>query len=130
MKYSQIYIFCRSLPQQESQNLNLLKKCDFKNMKFPVKIRVIHKIGKKNSIGISVFGYKNKEKYLIYVSKKYYVEKNIELLLIGEEGKMKHETGGVEIEEFVGLKPKMYSFLVDNYEHKRLKMWIKMLLQQ
>ena len=27
-------------------------------------------------------------------------------------GKMKDETGGVAIEEFVRLKPKMYSFLV------------------
>ena len=26
-------------------------------------------------------------------------------------GKMKNETGGVAIDEFVGLKPKMYSFL-------------------
>ena len=34
-------------------------------------------------------------------------------------GKMKDETGGVAIEEFVGLKPKMYSFLVDNSEHKK-----------
>ena len=31
---------------------------------------------------------------------------------------MKNETGSVAIEEFVGLKPKMYSFLVDNREHK------------
>ena len=29
-------------------------------------------------------------------------------------GKMKDETGGDAIEEYVGLKPKMYSFLVDN----------------
>ena len=29
-------------------------------------------------------------------------------------GKMKDETGGVAIEELVGLKPKMYSFLVEN----------------
>ena len=29
-------------------------------------------------------------------------------------GKMKNETGGVTIEEFVGLQPKMYSFLVDD----------------
>ena len=42
-------------------------------------------------------------------------------------GKMKDETGGVTIEEFVGFKPKMYLFLVDNSEHK--KAWIKMLLQ-
>ena len=34
---------------------------------------------------------------------------------------MKDETLGVAIEEFVGLKPKMYSFLVDNDEHKKAK---------
>ena len=33
-------------------------------------------------------------------------------------GKMKDETRGVAIEELVGMKPKMYSFLVDNNEHK------------
>ena len=36
-------------------------------------------------------------------------------------GKMKHETRGVAIEEFVQLKPKMYSFLVDNSEPKKAK---------
>ena len=36
-------------------------------------------------------------------------------------GKMKDETGGVLVEEFVGLKPKKYSFLVDNNEHKKAK---------
>ena len=36
--------------------------------------------------------------------------------------KMKDETAGVMIEEFVGLKPKIYSFLVDeNSEHKKAK---------
>ena len=46
-------------------------------------------------------------------------------------GKMKDETGGVANQEFVGLKPKMYSFLVDdNKEHKKQKVWIEMLLQQ
>ena len=49
---------------------------DFKDIKFPVKVWDIHKIGIKNSIGIRVFGYKNKEKYPIY-----------DMLLIGEEGK-------------------------------------------
>ena len=34
-----------------------------------------------NSIGISVFGYKNKEKHSIYVSKKCYKEKHILLLI-------------------------------------------------
>ena len=36
-------------------------------------------------------------------------------------GKMKDETGAIAIEEFVALKPKMYSFLVDNTEHKKAK---------
>ena len=35
---------------------------------------------------------------------------------------MKDERAGVAIEEFVGSKPKMYSYLVnDNSEHKRAK---------
>ena len=38
----------------------------------------------KISIGISVFGYENKEKYPIYVSKKCCKEKHVDLLLIGE----------------------------------------------
>ena len=33
-------------------------------------------------------------------------------------GRMKDETGGVAIKEFVGFKLKMYSFLVDNSELK------------
>ena len=48
---------------------------------------------------------------------KYYNDSN---KLVTE--KMKNETGGVAIQEFVGLKPKMYSFLVDdNSEHKKQK---------
>ena len=35
--------------------------------------------------------------------------------------KMKVETRRVAIEEFVGLKPNMYSFLVENREHKKAK---------
>ena len=31
---------------------------------------------------------------------------------------MKDETGGIAIQEFVGLKQKMYLFLVVNSEHK------------
>ena len=35
-------------------------------------------------------------------------------------GKMKDETGGVALEDFVGLRTKTYSFLVDdNSEHKK-----------
>ena len=34
---------------------------------------------------------------------------------------MKDETAGIEIKEFSGLKPKMYSYLVGNSEHKKAK---------
>ena len=34
---------------------------------------------------------------------------------------MKDETGGFANEELVGLKPKMYSFLVGNSDHKKAK---------
>ena len=54
------------------------KKLDFKDIKFPVKI------------GISVFGYENKEKHSIYISKKCCEEKHVDLLLIGEEGKRQY----------------------------------------
>ena len=43
---------------------DLAKKLDFKDIKFPVEVRDIHKIEKKNSIGISVFGYENKKKLM------------------------------------------------------------------
>ena len=50
-----------------------------------------------------------------YLTKSKYLNK----LVIG---KMKDETDSVVMEEFVGLKPKMYSFLVDdNSEHKKVK---------
>ena len=46
-------------------------------------------------------------------------------------GKMKDETTGVAIEEFVGLKKNMYSYLVDdNSQHKKAKVVNRNLLQQ
>ena len=56
------------------------KRCDYKDIKFTVIIRNIHKIEKKNG----VFGYENKEKYPINVLKKCWEEKHIDLLFIGE----------------------------------------------
>ena len=57
---------------------------------------------------------------------KYYDESN--KLVVG---KMKDETACVAIEEFVGLKPKMYSFLIDDSsEQKKPKVMIKILFQQ
>ena len=52
-----------------------------------------------------------------YSTKSKYYDDSNKLVI----GKMKHETRGVAVEEFVGLKPKMYSFLVDNSEHRKAK---------
>ena len=64
---------------------NFAKRLDFKDIKFPVKVRNAHKIEKKSSINSSVFGHENKEKHPIYVSKN--VKKTRSLLLIQDEGK-------------------------------------------
>ena len=65
------------------------------------------------------FGY-NKEMldFGNYSSKSKYYDDSNKLVI----GKMEDETAGTAIEEFVGLKPKMYSYLVnDNSEHKKAK---------
>ena len=54
---------------------DLTKRFDFKGINFPVKIRHIDKIEKKNSGGISVFGFKYKEKYPFYVPKQIFLRK-------------------------------------------------------
>ena len=53
-----------------------------------------------------------------YSTKSKYYDNSNDLVI----EKMKHETAGIAIEEFSGLKPKMYLFLVDdNGEHKKAK---------
>ena len=53
-----------------------------------------------------------------YLTKSKYYDDSNKLVI----GKMKDETGGVAIEEFIGLKAKIYSFLVDDSsKHKRAK---------
>ena len=53
-----------------------------------------------------------------YLTKSKYYDGSNKLVI----GKMKDKTGGVAIEEFIGLKPKMHSYLVeDNSDHKKSK---------
>ena len=53
-----------------------------------------------------------------YSTKSKYYDNSNKLVI----GKMKDETAGAAIEEFVGLKSKMYSYLVDdNCDHKNAK---------
>ena len=53
-----------------------------------------------------------------YSTKSKYCDDSNKLVIL----KMEDETGGFAIDKFVGLEPKMYSFLVDNNrEHKKVK---------
>ena len=61
-----------------------------------------------------------------YSTKSKYYDDSNKLVI----GKMKDETRRVVIEEFVGLKPSMYSFLVDSNEHTKSKRCVKILLQR
>ena len=69
-----VYPANHHLARITKRNKEFAKKLDFKDKKYSVKIRDIHKIrkqtNKKNSISISVFGYANTEKHSLYVSKK------------------------------------------------------------
>ena len=54
-----------------------------------------------------------------YATKSKYYNNSNKLVIGKMKLKMKKdETGGVVIEEFVGLNPKMYSFLVDNSKRR------------
>ena len=82
---------------------------NFEDMKFPFKVRDIHEVKKKkNSIGISIFGYENKVNYPIYVSKNCCKHKQVDLLLIGEEGKRHYLL-------IKGFKVFMYDYTLHQY---------------
>ena len=66
----------------------------------------------------SMYAIKAVDFYEDYSAKSKYRDDSNKLV----NGKMKDEIDGVAIKEFVGLKPKMYSFLTDhNREHKKGK---------
>ena len=66
-----------------------VKRLHFKDIKFPVKVRDIHKIEKKNSICISVSGYENKEKKFILCIKEILWRKT-RRLIINSRRRKKH----------------------------------------
>ena len=61
----------------------LIEKLDYSEIEFPVAVKQYNKIEKQNEININVFGYEEKQKYPIYVSKEKY-EDCMNLLLITE----------------------------------------------
>ena len=65
------------------------REFDFKDIKFLVKIRGIHKIKKIIALTLVLLALKEKKKYSIYVSKNTF-RRHINLLLIGKQSKRRY----------------------------------------
>ena len=65
-----------------------IEKLDYSSIEFPVTVKQINKIEKQNNIYINLFGYEEKQKFPINISKEKYQD-HMELLLI-TEGENKH----------------------------------------
>ena len=63
-----------------------VQKLDYSGITFPVEIKNVGKIEKKNSINISIFGYESKSLYPIRISEEKY-DHQMELLYIQEKEK-------------------------------------------
>ena len=86
-----------------------IEKLDYSNINFPVTVKQINKIEMQNNIRINLFGYEEKQKFPIYISKEKYQD-HMELLLI-TEGENKHY---VLIKDF-----NKFMFRQNKHEHKK-----------
>ena len=86
-----------------------IEKLDYSSIEFPVTVKQINKIEKQNNICINLFGYEEKQKFPIYISKEKYQD-HMELLLI-TEGENKHY---VLIKDF-----NKFMFNQTKHEHKK-----------
>ena len=86
-----------------------IEKLDYSNIEFPVTVKQINKIEQQNNICINLFGYEEKQKFPIHISKEKY-EDHMELLLITEDEK-KH---------FVLIKDfNKFMYKQTKHEHKK-----------
>ena len=76
MVFNRVFTSCRqNPPRMRKSDKDLKRELDFKDIKFLVKIKDIHKVQKKNCISISVLGFENEKKFPICISKKYLKKK-------------------------------------------------------
>ena len=94
-----------------------IEKLDYSEIQFPVTIKQINKIEKKNDIRINVFGYEEGQPYPAYISKEMYKD-HMELLLITKDEK-KHY---VLIKDF-------NKFMYNQTKHKERKHFCMSCLQ-
>ena len=90
-------------------DIKYIGQLDYSNIEFPVTVKQINKIEKQNNIRINLFGYEEKQKFPIYISKEKYQD-HMELLLITED-ENKHY---VLIKDF-----NKFMFSQTKHEHKK-----------
>ena len=103
-----MYEFHYDYIKNKYDNKSELLFTDTDNLMYEIKTEDVYKDFSSDKEMFDFSNYSTKSKY--------YHDSN-ELVI----GKMNDESRGVAIEEFVGLKPKMYSFLVDKSEYKKAK---------
>ncbi|CAB4009240.1 Gastrula zinc finger [Paramuricea clavata] len=72
------------------QDREFAKNLDYKGIDFPVKISDIDKIERRNSISISIFGYKGKKQFYPIRNSKTKYDEHMELLLLGDNNGGNH----------------------------------------
>ena len=85
--------------KQDRVVAKLLQQLSYDGINFPVTVKQYSKIEKENNIRINVFGYENKQKFPIYVSKEQF-DKTLNLLFI-TEGNNKHYVLIKDFNEFM-----------------------------
>ena len=104
-----MYEFHYDYIKNKYRNNSRLLFTDTNSLMYEIKTEDVYKGFSNNK---ELFDFSN------YSSKSKYHDNSNKLVV----GKMKDETVGVAIEVFVGLKPKMYSYLVDDIsEHEKVK---------
>ena len=104
-----MYEFLYDYIKNKYDNKSKLLFTDTDSLMYEIKTEDICKDFSSNKEMFDFSNYSNKSKYY----------DNSNKLVIA---KTKDESGGVEIKEFVGLKPKMYSYLIDDIsEHEKAK---------
>ena len=90
-----------------------ISKLDYSEITFPVTIKQINKIEKKNDIRINVFSYEEKQLFPIHISKEIF-EDHMELLLITGESESEYQSHYVLIKDF-------NKFMNNQTKHKERK---------
>ena len=86
-----------------------ISQLDYSNIEFPVTVKQINKIEKQNNICINLFGYEEKQKFPIFISKEKFTD-HMELLLITED----------ENNHYVLIKDfDKFMFNQTKYEHRK-----------